>query len=144
MSKRNLVDIPLFPEESKASTSVSFSSNPVITPDSVAPSSSRSIVQTSPKVIPCLSKRRRFPKRPVCTDDLPSRISDEPFCDTSVCSSSQPASSSSKNKQGVLKYSSNKSVRFDLPADSPFLRPSQKSFSPKSKYILPVWPPSNG
>ncbi len=142
MSKRKLVDVPLFPEESRVTTSAS--SNPVATPNSTVPSSSKSIGQTNPVVIPCLTKRRRFPKRPVCTDDFPLRVSDEPFCNTNAYSDSQSGPSSSKNKQGILKYGSNKSVRFDLPADSPFLRLSQQSSSPKSKYMLPVWPPSTG
>ena len=80
MSKRQLTEVPLFPEVSKKKTSRSKGPTTFV-------SSSSNVVQTeslgnSPfpqKVFSIPSRRPRFPRRTVCTDDIPSLSETSPF-----------------------------------------------------------------
>ena len=64
MPRFQLTDVPLFPEKS-----VSYSSAETSVPSAPTVSSSSSpSVKSSPLIVPSPAKRRRFPKRPVCTD----------------------------------------------------------------------------
>ncbi len=109
----------------------------------VSTPSPKSISHTHPSSFPCQSKRRRFPKRPLCTDDVsPLRVSSS-FTNLGT-PTSHPSQSSAKPEHTSLKYYFNKTVQFSLPAESAAPIQFQKGVSPKSRYMSPAWPPSTG
>ncbi len=139
MPKFQLTDVPLFPEKSVSSSSAETNVPPA---PNVSSSSSHS-VKSSPLTVPSPAKRRRFPKPPVCTDDIrPS--SDYSFSSMDLSSALHGSSSSSKSRRSNLGCGFTKSVSFDLSANSSSLSALQNCSSPKSKHLLPIWPPSTG
>ncbi len=132
MSRRKLVDVSLFPEDS-ASSSKGAKIDPTPSVKDVVPVKSVSPV-AEPVTVSLISKRRRFPKRPVCTDDIRSSPSPHPFVSTG--GSSSTFKMLSKGRRASSLSSSFKNARDIAPMDP--------TSAPGSKYMLPFWSPSSG
>ncbi len=101
MSKRQLTDIPLFPE--KDITASKVPKKEIGRPPGPRACLSQSASQTGPSAVPCPPKPRKFPKRPVCTDDTLSSCDPDPFVSSGI-SSSALNSPSSKAKRSLLNF----------------------------------------
>ncbi len=132
MSRRKLVDVSLFPEDS-ASSPKGAKIDPTPSVKDIVPVKSVSPV-TEPVTVSVISKRRRFPKRPVCTDDIRSSPSPHPFVNTG-------GSISTSKELSKGRRASSLSSSFKNAKD---ITPMNPTPAPGSKYMLPFWPPSSG
>ncbi len=100
MPKPQLTDVPLFSEKGVIPSGSSAGATKVS--KSITTPSTKSLPQTTPLSIPCQSKRKRFPKRPLCVDDISPPLISNPFNELDT-STSHLSHSSSKPEHDSLR-----------------------------------------